>query len=122
MHTVPVSEAGQSSKMKLTVICFEPCAFNGLAPAPNVRESERIADALQSDMSDPIVNLDGAVLTVLDNHRGALLYCSGGATVHRTNPSTIGGNGYTGMPTTGAEERVIIVTTRGEYSARVRFE
>ena len=107
--------------MKLTVLSFEPYTFHGLAPAPNVTESARIGDALRADTTPPIVNLDGAELTVIESHRSSILYCAGNATVNRVAPSTEGGMGYLGTPPVGAEERVVISTSRGQYMAQVRF-
>lgn len=107
--------------MKLTVLSFAESAFGGLTPAPNVGEVNRIIESLQGDTGPPVVNLDGAEVTVLDDHRGHMLYCTGGVSVYRNDPATSGGNGFVSLPAAGVEERVTIWANSKCYSARVRF-
>lgn len=107
--------------MKLTVLSFSEAAYNLLAPAPSVQESERICESMRLDSAPPVTNLDGAQVTVLDDYRGHMLYCSGGVTVYRSDPTTNGGNGLVSLPGPGVEEAATIFWNGKRYSARVRF-
>lgn len=91
-------------------ISFERSATAGpLSPAPNVRETDEIYDALASDKT-PLLEIDPGVLVnktlkVLIHHRGILFYLQGGLRIHRCEP------------TPGVTERVRI----GDWIATVTF-
>lgn len=107
--------------MKLTVLSFSEATYTVLEPAPNVSECMRISASLKSDTAPPVENLDGAQVEVLDNYRGNMLYCSGGISVYREDPTTSGGNGMSALPGPGVEESVVIFWNGKRYSARVLF-
>jgi hypothetical protein len=107
---------------KLTVLSYIRSDINPLAPAPNVHEAEYISNVMKQDTTLPVTDLMAGPLSVIMHHRGSLLYCAGGVTVHRYNPSTMGANGYSSMPSEGMEEQVIIMCSTGRYAGVVRFE
>jgi len=75
-------------------ISFERSATAGpLAPAPNVRETDEIYDALASDKTPPL-DIDPDVLTnktlkILIDHRGVLFYLQGGLRIYRLEPTRV---------------------------------
>ena len=108
--------------MKIIVMSLKPTEKTMLAPAPCVRETEYISEILKEDTTPPITNLQAQPLTVLTNYRGTMLYCAGGVSVHRVDPKTNGGNGFTSLPQGGdLDEDVIISSSIGKFSARVKF-
>lgn len=107
---------------KLTVLSYLPTNENPLGPAPNVNETAYIANILSQDTTPIVTDLMAGPLTVLTNHRGVLLYCAGGVTVHRTNPSGLGVNSYSSIPPTGTEEVVSISCKSGRFTGAVRFD
>ena len=107
---------------KLTVLSYLRTDLSPLAPAPNVTEAGAIADILHQDTTPEVTDLMAAPLVVLANYRGVLLYCGGGVTIHRHNPMSPGGNGYSSIPSGGVEEVVIIQCSSGRYTGAVRFE
>lgn len=110
----------------LTVLSVTPSEdiSCGLAPTPNVSETEYISGILSQDTAPRITNLTEAPLTILAGYRGWSLYCAGGVTIQRHNPhsSAIQGNGHVSLPNNGAEEDVDITCSTGKFRARVRFE
>jgi len=107
---------------KLTVLSYLYSDFSPLGPAPNINETAYISDILSRDTTPMVTDLMAGPLTVLTDHRGVLLFCAGGVTVHRYNPTGTGGNGYFSLPSGGIEEQVIISWNGGRYKAVVRFE
>ena len=111
--------------MKVTVLSavpIDPIELGALGPAPNVTETETIWALLKQDQTPPITDLFAAPIEVITNYRGVMLYCAGGVGVHRTRPTTSGGNGLTSLPPPGSEEDVIVSSPQGRFNARVRFE
>ena len=106
----------------LTVLSCTRTDASPLTPAPNVHEATYIATLVNKDTSPLVTDLMAGPLTVLANHRGSLLYCAGGVTVYRINPTGMGGYGYSSLPLAGAEEDVSITCQMGGFYARVRFE
>ena len=111
--------------MKVTVLStvpIDPTEQGALGPAPNVTETDYIWNLLRQDQTPPITDLMEAPIEVITDYRGVMLYCAGGVGVHRTNPTTDGGNGLTSPPPPGTEENVVISSPQGRFKARVRFE
>ena len=111
--------------MKVTVlsaILIDPIEPSALGPAPNVTETEYIWNLLRQDRTPSITDLMEAPIEVITDYRGVMLYCAGGVDVHRTNPTTGGGNGLTSPPPPGTEENVIVSSPQGRFKARVRFD
>lgn len=106
--------------MLVTVLSAERLASQPLMPVPNVREAEEISQ--QIGTVEPVSDIWSGPFTVLANYRGSVLYCTGGITVHRTNPLTHGGNGMLSNPVQGSEEDVNISMDNSDFTARVRFD
>ena len=106
--------------MLVTVLSAERLARPSLMPAPNVRESEEISR--QIGTVEPVTDIWSGPFAVRANYRGWVLYCTGGVTVHRSNPLTPGGNGLVSDPEQGSEEDVTISMIDGDFTARVRFD
>ena len=85
-----------------------------LFPAPSARDFELIQNKPYNNLS-----LQDQPLEVLFDYRGGLLYLENGAQVYRYDPSSEGGNGYTGLPVT--DESVYIHHRGLMYKAQVRF-
>ena len=109
--------------MTLQIMSFYPIDSNEamLYSAPNVRESEYISEILKMDETPKITNLNGVHLTVLTSHRGTNLYCAGGVTIYRVNPTSFGGNGHYSTPPPGTEETVEFSTSGGRFRGQAIF-
>ena len=109
--------------MKFTVLSIGADLVSApLAPAPNVTECVYIWEMIQARQKDPITDLMAGSIEVLADYRGVMLYCEGRVTVHRTQPTTSGGNGCVCLPAAGVEEDVNISADQGHFNARIRFE
>jgi hypothetical protein len=106
--------------MLVSVLSAERLAYPSLMPVPNVREAEYISQ--QIGTVDPVTDIWSGPFEVRANYRGSVLYCTGGVTVHRTNPRTPGGNGMVSEPVQGSDEDVNISMVDGDFIARVRFD
>jgi len=107
---------------KLTITSYLRTDTNMQDPAPNVSETAYIANILKQDTTPIVTDLTAAPLTVLTDHRGALLYCVGCVTVYRYNSTTRGGICYSSMPSAGAEEQLFITCNTGWYVGVARFD
>lgn len=107
--------------MRVTILSYEPTNLSPLAPAPNVIEAGDIADILYTDTSQPITEITAIPLRVLTSHRGVLLYCAGGVVIHRHEPKTSWGNGFSALPR-GTTEDVILTCQGSRFLARVLFD
>lgn len=108
--------------MFITVLSFEPMSYSPLTPAPNCTESEYISECLRTDTRPTITDLATAgPIEIITDYRGSMLYCSGGVSVYRYSPRTFSGHGHVTLPSDGLEENVHIVTTFGNFDARIKF-
>ena len=83
--------------MFVTLMSCEPSAYGTLPCAPNVAEVEHISEILKNSQMTTKGLLDGSH-RVLYCHRGWEMYLDNGAILHRTHPTTSGGNGYISSP------------------------
>lgn len=99
-----------------------PAELNMLAPAPSCRTSTVIAEQFKEET--PLMTEDevlGKQLAVLNNYRSNVLYLEGCVSVVRTNPSTIGGNGYGGVPAENCTEEARVTFGDKSYDAVVEI-
>jgi hypothetical protein len=109
--------------MKFTVLSLGADLISPpLAPAPNVTECAYISEKIEARQANTITDLMASSIEVLADYRGVMLYCEGSVTVHRTQPTTSGGNGFVRLPAAGVEEDVNISSAQGHFNARIRFE
>lgn len=103
--------------MKATILSLAPTEWSGLAPTPNVTESEYISAQIESQPRTT-VGLTERPLSVYASHRGSVLYLENGAVIYRMNPPEWC-NGYASGPN-GPEE--CLVRNDGEsFTAMVEF-
>lgn len=111
-----------SANMYFEVLSFEPMTYMPLLPAPNCTECDYITQCLRANSRPEITDLKTAgLIEILADYRGHMLYCSGGVSVYRCDPKTPGGHGRAGMPISGDEEKVNIMTRNGSFNATIKF-
>ena len=108
--------------MYVTVLSATPGEPMGLAPTPNVADTERICESCNGHRAPVITDLMAAPILILDSYRGWNLYCEGSVTVYRSSPVSEGGNGYAGAPIPGTTEEVNISCRTGWHKCTVRFD
>ena len=108
--------------MHITVLSATPGEPMGLAPTPNVSDTERICESCNGHQTPVVTDLMAAPIRILDSYRGWNLYCAGGVTVYRSSPVGEGGNGYAGSPIPGTTEEVNISCSTGWHKCTIRFD
>jgi len=108
--------------MYFTALSVTPTEPMGLAPTPNVADTERISASCNAHQVPAVTDLTAGPIHILDSYRGWNLYCEGGVTVYRSPPLSQGGNGYAGSPIPGTTEEVKISSSTGWYKCTIRFD
>lgn len=112
----------QKSRMHFTVLSSSPAEPLGLAPTPNVADSDCINELRKEDLRPAITDLVSAgPIRILYSYRGWNLYCAGGVTVYRSGQPGKGGHGFAGEPETGDVEEVKISTEDGWHQCTIKF-
>jgi hypothetical protein len=97
--------------MKVIIHTMTATTWGGLAPAPSVRDCDEMKEIFAADATPRFTSMAefiGAPLELLTTYRGWLIYLAGGVSLHRTNPSTDGGNGYCCLPDRNVTEKAIM--------------
>ncbi len=108
--------------MHLEVLSLSRMNSLPLMPSPNCTESAYISECLRANKRPIITDVASAgLIEILTDYRGYTLYCAGGITVYRRDPKTYSGHGRVSPPLHGLEENVYLLTSMGDFDARVKF-
>ena len=94
----------------------------GLGPAPSVRDWEEINEGLKGVANVDSVDdlLHGTTHEIRGSYRGWIMYLYPNVSFTRGGNGR-GANGYTGAPTKGDQEKVLLRVGEGAYEAYIEY-
>lgn len=113
-----------NTRMKAIIHHAVPTESRLLMPAPSVTDCEYITSAINAHPAPPFKNLEdfvGKPLEVLADYRTNMFYLEGGVSFYRCHPTTKGGHGYAGTPSSGCREKGHMPWRGGSFTIDVEF-
>lgn len=110
--------------MKVIIHSIVATEYGNLAPAPSCRDWDYMKAFLDADTTpriESVAEILGAPLELLTTYRGNMVYLAGGVSFHRCNPSTMGGNGHTSLPTSNCIEEGTMTWQGVTYQIEAEF-